>query len=538
MASEAGASAPETAGRRRARVAVIGAGAAGLAAARELTLEGHDAVVFEQGAELGGVWVYDADVEDDLTGADANRAKRVHSSVYASLRTNLPREVMGFASFPFTRAFTDDIRRFPGHAEVRAYLDAYADHHRIRNVVRLNTRVVSVTPIETSSASSAEDVDLERWGPRWLVQTEPACVANEASSKMDEDRSTDRSAFDAVVVCNGHYSEPRSPTIPGSDGWPGTQMHSHNYRTPEGDRFSFRGKTVVVLGAMASGEDLSREIASVAKHVTLASRGFVKPSDASFGDFPLDSYPENMSRASGIKELLPETSGVLFEDGSKTHDVDVVLYATGYHVTFPFFAKFHEETFQKEGSDDLVPRAFDNRVAPLFEHVFPPASGPSLSFIGLPWKVVPFPQFEAQARWIAKALSGASMLPDRGTMASRARAAERKDFEEKVEDRHAHRMGDNQFAYNKRLYEYCREDDDENDLLLTSLSWREAMYKATGVRKRAFPTSYRDGPAAPWSDEEALREARREAAALGFESDSREKKSEKERSFSVGNAET
>ena len=61
--------------RRRARVAVIGAGAAGLAAARELTREGHDAVVFEQGAELGGVWVFDADVEDDLTGADANRAR-------------------------------------------------------------------------------------------------------------------------------------------------------------------------------------------------------------------------------------------------------------------------------------------------------------------------------------------------------------------------------------------------------------------------------------------------------------------------------
>ena len=78
-------------------------------------------------------------------------------------------------------------------------------------------------------------------------------------------------------------------------------------------------------------------------------------------------------------------------------------------------------------------------------------------------------------------------------------------------------MGDAQFAYNKRLYESCRED--ETDLLLTSLVWREAMYKATGVRKRAFPTSYRDGPAAPWSDEEALREARREAAALGFESD-------------------
>ena len=533
MSSEAGASAPETAGRRRARVAVIGAGAAGLAAARELTLEGHDAVVFEQGAELGGVWVYDADVEDDLTGADANRAKRVHSSVYASLRTNLPREVMGFASFPFTRAFTDDTRRFPGHAEVRAYLDAYADHHRIRDVIRVNTRVVSVIPISPTSADfyaspPLTSRDLERWGPRWLVQTEPACArANVAVSKTDEERSNERSVFDAVVVCNGHYSEPRCPTISGSDAWPGTQMHSHNYRTPEGERFSFRGKSVVVLGAMASGEDLSREIASVAKHVTLASRGFVKPSDASRGDFPLDSYPENMSRAPGIAALLPETSGVLFEDGSVAHDVDVVLYATGYHVTFPFFASFHEETFHEE---ILVPRAFDNRVAPLFEHVFPPASAPSLSFIGLPWKVVPFPQFEAQARWVAKTLSGAAQLPGRREMAETAKAAERADLENNVADRHAHRMGDAQFAYNKRLYAYCGE----TDLFLTDPSWREAMYKATGVRKRAFPTSYRDGPDAPWSDEEALREARAEAAALGFrQSEQKSDPSEKKRFFSV-----
>lgn len=29
----------------------------------------------------------------------------------------------------------------------------------------------------------------------------------------------------------------------------------------------------------------------------------------------------------------------------------------------------------------------DNRVGPLFQHVFPPALAPTLSFVGLPWKV-------------------------------------------------------------------------------------------------------------------------------------------------------
>ena len=539
--------------RRRARVAVIGAGAAGLAAARELTREGHDAVVFEQGFELGGVWVYDADVEDDLTGADANREKRVHSSVYKNLRTNLPREVMGFGSFPFTRAFTDDNRRFCGHEEVRAYLDAYADHHDIRKRVRLGTRVVAVTPTRserenrerTASASDEDEVMFdEKWGPRWRVATEPVeetllqtkredgeegesdpSFSKRASSAARRTGETDREssknaneAFDAVVVCNGHYSEPRVPRFPGADAWPGTQMHSHNYREPEGGAFSFRGKRVVVLGAAASGEDLSREIASVAAEVTLASRCFAPPKDASSGDFPLDSYPRNMRRAPGIAALLPETSGVAFEDGSARHDVDVVLYATGYRVTFPFFASFDGEEEASNSlreasashSASLAPRSVDNRVAPLFEHVFPPASGPSLSFIGLPWKVVPFPQFEAQARWVARALSGAAALPGRAEMASRAAAAEAADRGAGVADRHAHRMGDAQFAYNDRLLAYCGEPSGFP-------KWREAMYAATGARKRAFPTSYRDGPDEPWSDEEALAEARAEAAALELE---------------------
>jgi cation diffusion facilitator CzcD-associated flavoprotein CzcO len=38
--------------------AVVGAGAAGLVAARELRKEGHNVVVFEQQDQLGGTWLY------------------------------------------------------------------------------------------------------------------------------------------------------------------------------------------------------------------------------------------------------------------------------------------------------------------------------------------------------------------------------------------------------------------------------------------------------------------------------------------------
>ena len=81
------------------------------------------------------------------------------------------------------------------------------------------------------------------------------------------DRQTDgqsqTATYDALVVCNGHYSAPRCPEVSGSEAFPGTVMHSHNYR----ENTAFTGQTVVLVGASASGEDICREIAEVADKV-------------------------------------------------------------------------------------------------------------------------------------------------------------------------------------------------------------------------------------------------------------------------------
>ena len=71
------------------RVCVIGAGAAGLCAARHLLHHtSFQPVVFEQTDVVGGTWVYTDEVGTDQHG------NPVHSSMYKSLRTNLPRETM------------------------------------------------------------------------------------------------------------------------------------------------------------------------------------------------------------------------------------------------------------------------------------------------------------------------------------------------------------------------------------------------------------------------------------------------------------
>lgn len=50
---------------------------------------------------IGGLWNYTDEVEeDDPVGQDPHR-RRVHSSMYADLRTNLPREVGTYETLDF-----------------------------------------------------------------------------------------------------------------------------------------------------------------------------------------------------------------------------------------------------------------------------------------------------------------------------------------------------------------------------------------------------------------------------------------------------
>lgn len=75
------------------------------------------AAVLEKGDEVGGTWIYTEDVEEH----PLNGGRRVHSSMYHGLRTNLPREIMGFSELPFLPGCfpgSSDPRQFPGHQEV------------------------------------------------------------------------------------------------------------------------------------------------------------------------------------------------------------------------------------------------------------------------------------------------------------------------------------------------------------------------------------------------------------------------------------
>ncbi|KAK4257224.1 hypothetical protein QN277_006839 [Acacia crassicarpa] len=354
-------------------VCVIGAGPSGLVASRELRKEGHKVVVLEQNHDVGGQWLYDPKVEgEDPLGR--NHFLEVHSSIYESLRLTSPREIMGFTDFPFSVKKGRDMRRFPSHRELLLYLKDFCESFRLREMIRFNTRVNYVGMLDYGVCHD----DL-----KWIVRSKEKKTGKEVEE-----------VFDAVVVATGHYSQPKLPSIKGMDSWKRKQMHSHIYRTPE----PFRYETVVVVGNSLSGQDISIELVEVAKEVHISSRSL----NISEGLSKVISKHENLHLHPQI-DSLQEDGRVLFVDGSCII-ADTILYCTGYSYAFPFL-----DTKGMVVVDD-------DRVGPLYEHTFPPSLAPSLTFIGIPRKLIGFPFFESQAIWIAQLLSGKRVLPSREEM--------------------------------------------------------------------------------------------------------------------------
>ena len=431
--------------RRKAKVLVVGAGASGLVCAKELRQRGHEVRVFETKSNLGGVWLH---------ATANNENKTTKTAMYDSLRTNLPREVMGYEAFPFLSSSSSsssvDARRFCSHKEVQGYLQEFAKNFRLFDVLEFNTTVKECRKKKDGEEKLAERE--EEFGPKWTVKYE-----------QGEKKELKRDTFDAIVVANGHYSKPRSARFLGADVFPGKQMHSSTYKEPS----VFTNQNVVLIGAQASGEDISRDIATKAKSVYLSAKTW---QNAEWGSNP--NISENLFRKPNVKALL-ENGSVEFEDGSVVENVDAIVYCIGYEYDFPFLDP-KDANFSVD----------DNYVNPLYEHLFVPENRSSLSFVGLCWKVVPFPQFELQAKWIAKLLSGELKLPPTKEMKIHVENFENDRKSQNIPKRHWHCLGAEQFAYNDRIAEYAKE---------TKLKeWRWEMYEKTGINKRTNPEKYRE----------------------------------------------
>ncbi|KAH8493198.1 hypothetical protein H0E87_022446 [Populus deltoides] len=255
------------------------------------------------------------------------------------------------------------------------------------------------------------------------------------------------------------------------DTWKRKQMHSHIYRVPE----PFRNEVVVVVGNSLSGQDISMELVEVAKEVHLSAKSL----NITEGLSKVISKHENLHLHPQI-ETLQEDGRVVFVDGSWLI-ADTILHCTGYSYTFPFL-----DTKGMVAVDD-------DRVGPLYEHTFPPALAPSLSFVGIPRKIIGFPFFEAQAKWIAQLLSGKRTLPSREEMMRSIEEFYRSRDAAAIPKHYTHDIGD---------FEYCDRYGDHIGFPHLE-EWRKQLCLSALVNADVNLEAYRDS----WEDHELLQEA-------------------------------
>lgn len=357
------------------KVCVIGAGAAGLCAIKNCIQHGLDVIAFEQANEIGGTWVYTNSTGKDQHGLD------IHSSMYKSLYTNLPKELMCFPDFPFP----PHEKSYLPACDVLAYLNLYADSFDVRSKIKFQRCVLRIRPL----------ID-DAWE---VIVRNLITNANETF------------IFDAVLVCNGHFSVPNMPKFQGHTVFRGRQVHSHEYRVPE----AFTSERVLVIGGGSSGTDLAQEISKRAQLVFWSHH--LKGGAINLGR-------ENLIQKPDIAKLTDD--GVVFIDGSFER-VTTVLYCTGYEFTFPFL------------SIDCNISCHENYIQPLFKHCIN-INRPSMAIIGLMFNNCPFQTFDLQLRFCLKFMSGEKLLPARNEMLEDTQADMSERWSRGLSKRKAHSL--------------------------------------------------------------------------------------------------
>jgi cation diffusion facilitator CzcD-associated flavoprotein CzcO len=200
------------------RVAIVGAGPAGLAAARAFRELGQDVVVFEAAPDIGGVW-------------SATRR-------YPGISTQSDRRSYTYSDGPMEGVPDEGATG----AEVRSYLQAFARDKGLDSLIRLRTRVAAAEPIEGG----------------WAFETHgPGGVGRETA--------------DWLVVANGLSCKPYVPSFPGRAAF---EVAGGSVLSPSdlGDGEALHDRDVVVVGWGKSAADIAAVAAPVARSVTVVAR--------------------------------------------------------------------------------------------------------------------------------------------------------------------------------------------------------------------------------------------------------------------------
>ena len=229
------------------RVAIIGAGPGGIAAARWLKAKGFDTQVFESHSNAGGQW----------------DPSNPNSGVWPEMVTNTFLEATRFAD----RAYPEGTPIYPHNAQVLKYFKDYAAEFGLLENARFGWKLTGLT-----RASEGYRLDFDT----------PDGPVSET--------------FPRVVVATGRFNAPVIPPIPGQDSFTGELgiVHTFDYKDPG----LYRGKHVIVAGGSISALEIASDLSMLgAASVRLTQRRQRYVNPKMVRGVPIEYFAFNYTRA-------------------------------------------------------------------------------------------------------------------------------------------------------------------------------------------------------------------------------------------------
>jgi cation diffusion facilitator CzcD-associated flavoprotein CzcO len=165
--------------------------------------------------------------------------------------------------------------RYPGHEEIRRYLNHVADRYRLRPDIRLNTRVRSARYDEAANT--------------WTVDTETG----------------ERYTTHFLITAVGCLSSANIPDIPGLKDFAGSWHHTGEWPHDDVD---FAGKRVGMVGTGSTGIQCAPVIAETAAHLTVFQRTANYSMPAHNGPLSAEFKHYVREHAHEIREVIQSTT--------------------------------------------------------------------------------------------------------------------------------------------------------------------------------------------------------------------------------------
>ncbi|VEU23051.1 DEKNAAC104157 [Brettanomyces naardenensis] len=309
------------------------------------------------------------------------------SAAYEHLFTNVPNKYMSFSYKDLGEKRLAELSKkyhhipqFQSADDVGKYLDSVVEENDLKRYIRYNSNIERARKLESG---------------KWEVTVR-------SSEEQKDGKVIDRwykQKFDAVVIANGknipilpHFKNLESFAAKNKDKI--TLTHAKAIKDPS---FLKKSKKILFVGSSVSSVDLAQY--AFPRSIDDPTIFISRQTEYQLGRdwVELSTHSRGFVNKPEIAEFLPDSQGVRFKDGSEETGFDTIIFATGYHMHYPFLEDYHRD------HPDLYK---------WYLYTFS-LDDPTLALVGNTYAVFFFNRVESQGAALAGVWSGYKTLPSK-----------------------------------------------------------------------------------------------------------------------------